>query len=51
MIKKAVFRNEKGDGFAATFSGITVNEPISPGSFDFSVPSNAQLVKNPLDIR
>jgi outer membrane lipoprotein-sorting protein len=51
MIKKAVFRNEKGDGFAVTFSNVTINEQIAPGVFDFSVPPNAQLVKNPLDVR
>jgi len=51
MIKKAVFRNEKGDGFQATFSNITFNEQIAPGAFDFSVPPNVQLVKNPLDVR
>jgi outer membrane lipoprotein-sorting protein len=51
MVKKAVFRNEKGDGFTVTFSNILMNESVSPGSFDFNVPANAQVVKNPLDVR
>jgi outer membrane lipoprotein-sorting protein len=51
MIKKVTFRTEKGDGFAATFSNLVLNEPIPIGAFDFNVPSNAQVVKNPLDVR
>ncbi len=51
MLKKVAFRTEKGDGFTASLSGVSLNEPISPGTFDFNAPSNAQVVKNPLNIR
>lgn len=51
MVKKVTFRTEKGDGFSATFSNLVFNESFPPGAFDFNVPSNAQVVKNPLDVR
>lgn len=49
--KKITFRRENGDGMAVSFSNLTANDPMSPGLFDFNVPANVQLVKNPLNIR
>ena len=51
MLKKVAFRDDKGNGFTAVLSGVTINEPIASGTFDFNAPSNAQVVKNPLNIR
>jgi outer membrane lipoprotein-sorting protein len=51
MVKKVTFRTEKGDGFAATFSNVVLNESIPAGAFDFNVPTSAQVVRNPLDVR
>jgi outer membrane lipoprotein-sorting protein len=51
MLKKVMFRRENGDGFTATLSGIVLNESMSPGNFDYNVPANAQVVKNPLNVR
>jgi len=51
MPKKITFRQENGDGFTATLSNIVINEPMAPGLFDFNVPANAQVVKNPLNVR
>jgi outer membrane lipoprotein-sorting protein len=51
MVKKVMFRRDNGDGFTATLSNIVLNESMSPGSFDYNVPANAQVVKNPLNVR
>jgi outer membrane lipoprotein-sorting protein len=51
MLKKAVFATKDGDGFSVTLSNIKTGESMISGVFDFSVPSNAQIVKNPLDVK
>ncbi len=49
--KKIVLLNKAGDGMSISFSNIRTGESMAPGIFDFSVPSNAQLVKDPLDVK
>ncbi len=49
--RKIVLLNKAGDGMSITFTNIRTGESMAPGIFDFSVPSNAQLVKNPLDVK
>lgn len=48
---KAIFMDKDGDGFIIKLSDIKIGENIVPGIFNFNVPANAQVVKNPLDIR
>lgn len=51
MLKKVSFKNKKGDGFSVSLSGLRIGENIHSGIFDFNVPSNAQVIKDPLNIR
>ena len=51
MLKKAVFKDKKGDNLTVTLSNVSVGAALNPGLFDFNVPSSAQVVKNPLDVR
>jgi outer membrane lipoprotein-sorting protein len=51
LLKKAVLANKSGDGLTITLSGVRTGESMVPGMFDFAVPPNAQLVKNPLDVK
>ena len=51
MPKKITFRQDDGKGFTVTLSNIVLNEPMAPGLFDFNAPANAQVVKNPLNVR
>ena len=51
MLTKAVFKDKNGEGYAVKLSDIKTGESILPGAFNFDVPANAQVVKNPLDVR
>jgi outer membrane lipoprotein-sorting protein len=51
MLTSAVFKDREGDGFVIKLSDMKFGENITPGVFNFKAPANAQLVKNPLDIR
>lgn len=51
MLKNASFKNKKGDGFSVSLSGLRSGGNIHSGLFDFNVPSNAQVIKDPLNIR
>jgi len=52
MLSSVVFKNKGADGgFAVKLSDVRTGEKITPGIFNFKAPSNAQIVKNPLDIR
>ena len=51
MPRKILFKEDNGKGFSATLSNVIINCPMTPGIFDFDVPSGTQLVKNPLDVR
>ncbi len=48
---KLIFSTKDGDGYSIKLSDIKTGERIIPGVFNFNVPANAQVVKNPLDIR
>lgn len=50
-LKKAVFATRDGNGFSVTLSNVRTGENMTPGMFDFSAPSSAQVVRNPLDVR
>ncbi len=51
LLKKAVLMTKDGNGYSVTLSGVRTGEGMAPGLFDFSVPPNAQVVKNPLDVK
>ncbi len=51
MIVEAYFKNKNDNNFSVRFSNFKFGEKIFPDLFNFNVPSNAQVVKNPLDIR
>ncbi len=52
MLKKAVMQSRGGgEGLSISLSNVRTGENMTVGTFDFNVPSNAQLVKNPLDVK
>lgn len=51
LLKKAVFNSRDGEGFSVTLSNVRTGESMITGLFDFNVPTNAQVVRNPLDVK
>ena len=51
LLQNARFTDKQGAQFLIKLSNLRFNEKIFTGLFDFNVPANAQLVKNPLDVR
>ncbi|MBN2435284.1 MAG: outer membrane lipoprotein carrier protein LolA [Spirochaetes bacterium] len=51
MLRSATFNNSSGGGFSVNLSGVQLNLGLPGGMFDYSVPANAQLVNNPLNIQ
>ncbi len=51
MLTGAVFKDKEGDGFVIKLSDVKLGVSVPPGVFNFKAPANAQVVKNPLDIR
>ena len=52
LLEKAIFKDKNNeDGCVIELSDIKSGERITPGIFNFDVPANAQVVKNPLDVR
>ena len=49
--KGMIFKNIDDEGFTIELKDISTGERITPGIFNFDVPADAQVVKNPLDIR
>lgn len=51
MLKKAVLRSKEGEGISFSLSNIDTSATVMKNLFDFNVPANTQVVKNPLDIK
>lgn len=51
LLKKAILTDKEGEVFSIMLSNLQIGEKMAPGTFDFNVPPNAQVVKNPLDIK
>ncbi len=51
MLKKAVLKSDRGNVTTYALSNIRVGDNLVNGLFDYQVPTNAQVVKNPLNIR
>ncbi len=51
MLKKAVLKTAEGSTTTYTLSNVRVGGNIVTGIFDYQVPTNAQVVNNPLNIR
>lgn len=51
FLTKAVLKHRDGGVTSFTLSNVNKSPSIMPSIFNFSVPSNAQSVKNPLDIK
>ena len=51
FLRKATFRDKNGGGFSFSLSNVNFSAAVMPNLFNFNVPSNAQVVKNPLNIK
>jgi outer membrane lipoprotein-sorting protein len=51
MLNSASFSDKNGGGFVIKLSDVKAGEKIAPGLFNFNVPAEAQVIKNPLDVR
>lgn len=51
MLSSARFTDKEGIRFVMKITDLKFGEKPIPGLFNFDVPANAQVVKNPLDIR
>lgn len=51
LLKKLILKNKQGESTSYTVSNVIVGENIPSGYFDFKPPTNAQTVKNPLNIQ
>jgi outer membrane lipoprotein-sorting protein len=51
MLKKATLKSKDGESISFTLSNIDTSASVMKNLFDFSVPANTQVVKNPLNIK
>ena len=51
FLKKAVLKSKDGGSYNFSISNVSASAPVIPSIFDFNVPSSAQVVKNPLNIK
>jgi outer membrane lipoprotein carrier protein len=51
MLKRASLKNKNGDMLSFSLNLLDSTGSVSAGTFNFSVPSNAQVINNPLDIK
>ena len=51
FFRKAIIKTKDGGTYNFSLSNISFSAPIIPSIFDFNVPSSAQVVKNPLNIK
>ncbi len=51
FLKKAVLKNQKGDLLKVSLSNVSFSATVMKSLFDFNVPANTQVIKNPLQVR
>ncbi len=51
FLKKAILKSKNGGTYNFSLSNISMTDAVIPSIFDFNVPSNAQVVRNPLNIK
>jgi len=51
FLKKAIFKTKDGKAFSVSISNVNTSVSVMNSLFNFRVPANAQVVKNPLNIR
>lgn len=51
LLKKAIFKGKSDEAFSFTLSNVSTSAGVMRSLFEFSVPANAQVVKNPLNIK
>ncbi len=50
FLKKAILKSKEGS-YSFSISNVSASAAVIPSIFDFNVPSNSQVVKNPLNIK
>ncbi len=51
MLKKATLRSKDGESMTFSLSNVDTSASVMKNLFDYSVPANTQVVKNPLNIK
>lgn len=51
FLKKAMLKSKDGGTYNFSISNVSTSAAVLPSVFDFNVPSNSQVVKNPLNIK
>ena len=51
FLKRVIFKTKKGDSISFSLSNISTTAPVVASIFSFDVPSSAQVVKHPLNIK
>ncbi|MCP4130670.1 MAG: outer membrane lipoprotein carrier protein LolA [bacterium] len=51
FLKRAILKNGAGETTSFSISNRSFSAPVMRSLFDFNVPANAQVVKNPLNVR
>lgn len=51
FLRKAILKSKDGGTYNFSLSNISTSTAVIPSIFDFNVPSSAQVVKNPLNIK
>lgn len=51
FLKKAILKSKDGGTYNFSISNISTSAAVIPTIFDFNVPANSQVVKNPLNIK
>jgi len=51
FLRKAILKSKNGGTYSFTLSNVSTTDAVIPSIFDFNVPSSAQVVKNPLNIK
>jgi len=51
FLRKAVLKNQKGDTLNVSLSNVSFSTSVPKSLFDFNVPANTQVIKNPLQVR